>query len=211
MKRYLIAAAFAATTFQAAAAASCDPANYTVKPISFESTPFEIAAIRLVGGTPFVVSLNKPTPALVTAKGIEGRLDAVLNALTAKFNASWNVVDCSIRFVGLPEAAPAPAPTPAAAPVAKKWTFRAGEMLQPVLTRWAESEGWHLSWEMEVGVDYEFPFNQTLEGELERVVDLLIFGINRNGRQVAATFYEGNRVLRVYPRRTVASELTEAQ
>lgn len=211
MKRQLIAATVLLFVGQAEAQ-NCNPVDFAIKPISFQNTPFEIAAIRLVAGTPFTVNLDRPTNATVSAKGVEGRLDSVLNALVAQSGGHWAANGCQIVFRGLPAAVGAQsqqtsAPETPAAPAPKKWSFREGEMLKAVLERWAKEDGWTLSWELEANLDYEMPFSQTLEGALEQVLDSLVFGINRNGRQIAARFYDGNRVLRVFPRTGTQSEV----
>jgi hypothetical protein len=90
--------------------------------------------------------------------------------------------------------AAATAPTPRPAPAAPSLALRKGVPLSEQLRVHASDTGWDLVWEAPVLVvdrDLQLP------GAFEPALEALLRGVNESGTRLRATFYRGNRTVRV--------------
>lgn len=67
--------------------------------------------------------------------------------------------------------------------------------LNSTLSRWSASAGWQLVWDMEV--DYPVETRAVLQGTFQEAVATVAQSLSGASVPVQATFYEGNKVLRI--------------
>jgi hypothetical protein len=89
-----------------------------------------------------------------------------------------------------------PAVEVAKAPAAPKrqTVLQPGRSIGEQLALWAEADGWQLSWE---ATDFTISQAITLNGDFVAQVKTLMESANAEGNGINATFYSGNKVLRV--------------
>jgi hypothetical protein len=76
------------------------------------------------------------------------------------------------------------------------WEITPGDRtLNTTLARWSASAGWQLVWDLEV--DYPIETRAVLEGTFEEAVAAVTQSLATASVPVQATFYAGNRVLRI--------------
>jgi hypothetical protein len=85
----------------------------------------------------------------------------------------------------------APAPSSAQA-----WQVtRADRSLKSLLTRWSETAGWQVSWELPV--DYPLIGTKALAGEFQAAVEAVVSSMSAADFPFKVIFYKGNSVVRV--------------
>lgn len=79
------------------------------------------------------------------------------------------------------------------------WTANENATLSDTLAGWAERDGWKLIWEPET--DFRLAAGGQFEGEFQDAAQHLIEAFGRARPRLRATFYGGNKVLRVFVER----------
>lgn len=67
--------------------------------------------------------------------------------------------------------------------------------LKGLLEKWAKTAGWSLSWG--VGNDFAISAKATLNGSLDQAVNQVLAAIQSSDLPLVATFYEGNKVIKI--------------
>jgi hypothetical protein len=79
---------------------------------------------------------------------------------------------------------------------ARTWEIAPGDRtLNTTLSRWSANAGWQLVWDLEV--DYPIETRAVLQGTFEEAVATVAQSLSGASVPVQATFYAGNRVLRI--------------
>lgn len=82
------------------------------------------------------------------------------------------------------------------ADAARTWEIAPGDKtLNATFTRWSASAGWQLIWDLDV--DYPIETRAVLQGTFEEAVAAVAESLSRASVPIQATFYAGNRVLRI--------------
>lgn len=77
---------------------------------------------------------------------------------------------------------------------------RADKTLKSAITRWAETSGWQLSWEL--AADYAIEADTHLTGTFEEAIESVARSLETADVPVNAIFYKGNKVLRIVAKGT---------
>lgn len=100
----------------------------------------------------------------------------------------------------------APTPSAAAGPqggvqkgIQEQWTASDGAALSATLTGWAQRAGWTVVWETDD--DFRLAAGAILQGDFQTAAGGLIEAFGHARPRLRATFYGGNRVLRVWTER----------
>ena len=121
---------------------------------------------------------------------------ALLAIPTAAFAADEAVPVSSTDAVSDPITVTAP---PAFAGITDVWTANENATLSDTLAGWAERDGWKLIWEPET--DFRLAAGGQFEGDFQDAAQHLIEAFGRARPRLRATFYGGNKVLRVFVER----------
>lgn len=190
--------------------------QYQVGPFNFNKTSVQTALKTVFEGTGIEVDAVKAGVAQVTAKGLTGPLNLVMDkiAKSGDFEYSYDgkhltVISKSVAQTAMPatmsrdlgayqeESKPAyvPAPVQAIAPRVYYELSVEDADVSVSLQRWAKSAGWQVIWEVPV----KFPVltNTRFEGSFEDAVAQVVEGLKESDTPIRAKFYEGNRVLRI--------------
>ncbi len=85
------------------------------------------------------------------------------------------------------------------APAVPSWEVTpADKTLKAALTRWAETAGWQLVWELPV--DYAVSARTEIKGRFTEAVEAVTASMATADTPMKAIFYDGNRVLRIVAR-----------
>lgn len=180
MRRILTVLA-CALAFQANADVCGNLSDYQVREVGFSKLPLNVALTHLTKGTPFQVVLEGEAEVVVTASSVSGELDAVLSALGKNSGFTYTKEKCVIKVK----------PTPKG----RIWTAHQGDELRSTLADWGRIAGWQMVFESRS--NYTIGADLSASGGIEDAVAALLEAINRDARSLHATFYYGNKVMRI--------------
>lgn len=72
--------------------------------------------------------------------------------------------------------------------------LRKGKPIHEQLRAYGKQSGWELAWE---APEYVSPRDITVTGEFEAAIKQFLEGVNEAGTRMRATFYRGNKIVRV--------------
>jgi hypothetical protein len=130
-------------------------------------------------------------------KGTAALAIAALCAGALPAHADSGVEQAGLR---LPNQSRIPAPVASAAQQARAasitWRVeKEDRTLKGLLSRWSDSAGWQLVWELPV--DYELHARAQVSGGFEDAVAAIATSLQNSDAPIKAIFYRGNNVLRV--------------
>lgn len=138
------------------------------------------------------------------------RLTTLLPAVSAMALASVCIVTPAhadvetgrVDTIRLAQATPIAASLPSIpAQPSQSWEIsRADKTLKSTITRWAETSGWQLSWEL--AADYAIEADTHLKGTFEEAIESVARSLETADVPVKAIFYKGNKVLRIVAKGT---------
>lgn len=80
------------------------------------------------------------------------------------------------------------------------WRLESGKTLKENLEQWSKDAGWQLAWDERLRIDYPILHSAVLTGPFageNGVVDRLLAAFKDQPKPLTATFYTGNRVIRI--------------
>lgn len=171
----------ATTGVSIAATDGCGELNdYDVQKTSFSGLSLSDAMSKLTDGMPFQVSVSGGEDMKISANGVAGPLDGVLNKLAKEVGFSYTKDRCQIKVSA----------------VAPKeiWRIRTGDKISSVMSSWCKANGWSLVWDApEIVAEADV----AVEGKFEGVIEMIVEALNRGGAGVRALLYDANHVLRI--------------
>lgn len=185
MKKELLLAALlvslATTGVSVAATQGCgDFGDYDVQKTSFSGLSLSDAMSKLTAGMPFQISVSGGEDMKISATGVAGPLDGVLDKLAKEVGFSYTQDRCQLKVAAI-------APK-------EKWKIRAGDKISGVMSSWSKANGWSLVWDAPEIVS---EVDVAVEGKYEGVVEMIVDALNRSGSGIRALFYDANHVLRI--------------
>lgn len=148
--------------------------DYDVANVSFSRAPAKEAISKVMSGMPFQVFFNGQSDKVVSAEGVTGSLDKVLESLTAQLGVTYKKDRCVVTF---------------SPKIDTSLVINADDLLSEKLSAWAKKYGQTLVWE---AGNYRASAPISIDKGFNDTVDAVVGALKVGGISLDVKRYENN-------------------